>query len=117
MSENQNDVPEKKEDVIADYYEGVKDLEMQGYETGIKTARNALFVTAALVFIGEIVGASIQGLELTPLLIGIAVLEAGVFVGLALWTKKKPYSAIITGLILFILMWVAAIILNGFSGA
>ncbi len=119
MAQDQtNPQPEQKsEDVISDYYDGVKELEMQGHENGIKKARNALFVTAALVFIGEVIGASMQGIELTPLLIGIALLEGGVFVGLALWTKTKPYTAIITGLIFFILMWVAAIIISGFSGA
>jgi hypothetical protein len=103
---------EKKEDVISEYYEGVKDLEIQGYETGIKKARNALYVTAALVFIGEIAGAAIQHIPITPLLIGIALAESAVFVGLALWTKTKPYSAIVTGLIVFILMWVATLILS-----
>jgi uncharacterized membrane protein YoaK (UPF0700 family) len=115
MSENQHteNTEEKKEDVISDYYDGVKEMEMQGYESGIKNARTALYVTAALVFIGEIISASIQGLELTALLIIIAIAEAGVFIGLALWTKTKPFTAIITGLIVFILMWVAAIIFSG----
>lgn len=89
---------------------------MQGYETGIKKARNALFVTAALVLVGEIIAAASAGVELSPLLVGIIVIEAGVFIGLAFWTKSKPYTAIITGLILFILMWVAAIVLNDAGG-
>ncbi len=118
MSAQQNNpVPEPpKENEIADYYEGVKQLEMQGYETGIKKARNALFVTAALVLLGEVIAASSAGVELSPLLIGIIVIEVGVFIGLALWTKSKPYTAIITGLILFVLMWVAAIVVNDDGG-
>jgi hypothetical protein len=101
------------ENEISDYYEGVKKLEMEGYESGIKKARTALFVTAALVLISELVTAGASGVPFTPLLIGIIVIEAGIFAGLALWTKTKPYAAIITGLILFILMWVAAIAVNG----
>jgi uncharacterized membrane protein YoaK (UPF0700 family) len=104
------------ENEISDYYEGVKKLEMEGYETGIKKARNALFVTAALVFIGELVSAGVSGIGITPLLIGIALIEAGIFVALGFWTKTKPYTAIVVGLILFILMWVAAIALNGGMG-
>jgi len=107
-------VEEKKEDVIAEYYDGVKELEKQGYETAIRKARNTLFVTAALVFIGEMAGASLQGIPITPLLLGIALVEAGVFVGLAFWTKTKPYTAIMTGLILFIALWVfTAVITEG----
>ena len=113
MPDSLNTTEPHNENEIADYYEGVKKLEMQGYETGIKKARNALFVTAALVFISELLAAGTSGTGITPLLIGIALFEAGIFVALALWTKTKPFSAIMTGLILFILMWVAAIFLNG----
>ncbi len=113
MPDNQTTPEPPKENEIADYVEGIKKLEMQGFETGIKKARTALFVTAALVFISELVVAGTSEIGITPLLIGIALFEAGVFVALALWTKTKPYSAIMVGLILFILMWVAAIFING----
>jgi multisubunit Na+/H+ antiporter MnhE subunit len=33
----------------------------------------------------------------------IALIESGIFVALAVWTKKKPYTAIVAGLITFIL--------------
>lgn len=121
MSEEQNNnttpQEEKKENVISDYYDGVKKLDMQGYETGIRKARNALYVTAGLLLLGEILSMSMSNLEWTPLVIGIVVLEVGIFVGLALWTKTKPYSAIITGLILFILYWIAGIVLTGGQAA
>jgi len=115
MSENPNPDNQQPpaENEIADYYDGVKKLEMEGYETGIKKARNALFVTAAVIFIGELVSAGVSGIEITPLLIGIALFEAGIFVGLGFWTKTKPYTAIIVGLIIFILMWVLAIAVTG----
>ncbi|MCX6318164.1 MAG: hypothetical protein NTW29_12795 [Bacteroidetes bacterium] len=105
---------EKKEDAIAEYYEGVKEIEKQSHETGIKKARTALYVTAALVFASELISVSMAGMEITPLLIGIALVEGGVFAALAYWTKKKPYSAIIIGLILFLLLWVfSAVVTNG----
>jgi hypothetical protein len=118
MSEHQNNLsPETpKENEIADYYEGVKKLEMEGHETGIKKARNALFITAGLVLLGEVISMSMTGVEITPLVIGIIAVEVGVFVGLAFWTKTKPYAAIITGLILFILLWVAAAVVNDDGG-
>ena len=118
MSEYQNnpepDAP--KENEIADYYEGVKKLEMDGHETGIKKARNALFIGGGLLLLGEIIAISTSGAEVTPLVIGIIAAEVGVFIGLAFWTKTKPYAAIITGLILFILLWIAAIIVNDDGG-
>jgi len=102
---------------ISDYYDGLKQLEMQGYETGVKKARTALFVTAGLLFVGELISVALTGLTLTPLLIGIALIESGVFVGLAFWTKTKPYTAIIVGLVIFIGLWILAIIGSGFMGA
>lgn len=113
MSENQHDPAQKSEHEIADYYDDVKKLEIQGYESGIKKARTALFVTAALLLIGEIINASSIDFAFTPLMIGIIVFEVGIFVALALWTKTKPYTAIITGLIVFLLIWVAGIVLIG----
>ena len=113
MTENQNPGNQPSENEIADYYEGVKKLEKEGHETGIKKARTALFVTAAVIFIGEMISSSASGIGLTPLVIGIALVEAGIFVALGFWTKTKPYTAIIVGLIVFVLMWVLAIVVVG----
>ena len=111
MTENQNEpIPQKSENEIADYYEGVKKLEIEGYETGIKKARNALFITAALLLVGEIISISQSGLEITPFVIGFIAVEVGIFVALAFWTKTKPLTAIIVGLILFVLLWIFIII-------
>jgi hypothetical protein len=111
MSENQNNpAPEApKENEIAEYYEGVQELEMQGYETGIRKARNTLFVTAGLLLLGEIIAASIYKYEWTPALIAVVAIEVGAFVALGFWTKTKPYAAVITGLILYLLLWGAGV--------
>ncbi|HEY6062186.1 MAG TPA: hypothetical protein VIV35_01180 [Chitinophagaceae bacterium] len=118
MSESQNpgDQHPPAENEIADYYEGVKKLEMEGYETGIRKARNALFVTAALVLLGEIISIAAAGIGYPPLTIAIIAVEVGVFIGLAFWTKTKPYSAIIAGLIVFILLWIISIIVASKAG-
>ena len=106
-----------EEHPIADYYDGVRQLEMKGYESGIKNARTALFVTAALIFAGELITVSIAGLPITAMVLGIALIEAGIFVGLALWTKTKPYSAIMTGIVIFIGIWILAFVVSGAMGA
>lgn len=116
MEENKDTSPPPapgEENAISDYYDDVKKLEMRGYESGIRKARNALFVTAGLLLLGEILSASTNHIPWTPLLIGIVVVEVGVFVALGLWTKTKPFSAIVTGLILFVLYWIATIIIVG----
>ena len=112
MPENQNDVPEKKEDEIAEYFEGVKKLELEGYETGIKKARNALFITAGLVLLAEIIAIASAGIPLTPFLIGFIVVEVGIFVALGFWTKTQPLTAIIVGLIAFIGLWVFTVVFS-----
>ena len=114
---NENSIHQTPGNEISDYYDGLKQLEMQGYETGVKKARTALFVTAGLLFVGELISVSLTGLTLTPALIGIALIESGIFVGLAFWTKTKPYTAIIVGLVIFIGLWILAIIASGFMGA
>ncbi len=113
MSEHQTDPAPKSEHEIADYYDGVKKIEIQGYETGIKKARTALFITAGLLLLGEIITASSIDFAFTPMMIGVIVFEVGIFIALALWTKTKPYTAIITGLIVFLLIWVAGIVVIG----
>jgi hypothetical protein len=113
MSDNVNPNEQKSEHEIADYYEGMKKLEMEGHETGIKKARNALFITAGVLLLGEIITMSMSHLEWTPMVMAIVAIEVGVFIALAFWTKTKPYTAIIVGLIVFIGLWVLAIATTG----
>ncbi len=42
--------------------------------------------------------------EFTPLVIGVILVETGIFVALGFFTKSKPYTAIILGLIAFVLI-------------
>ncbi len=117
MEEDQQANNPASENEIADYYEGVKKMELEDYQRGIKKARNVLFVTAVLIFIGEMISAGASQAGITPLVIGIALIESGIFVGLGFWTKTKPYTAIIVGLIIFILIWIVAITVLGLRGA
>jgi hypothetical protein len=105
------------ENAISDYYDGVRELEIQGYESGVKRARIVLFVTAGLMLVGELLSAFIYNITMTPTLIGIVLVESAFFVGLALLTRRKPYTAIMIGLIVFIGLWVLAIIGSGFRAA
>ena len=111
MSELQDPAQNKPaENEIADYYDGVKKLEMQGHETGIRKARNALFVTAALLLVGTLVQFGMAGIEWDLMNVLIVGVQVGIFIVLGFWTKTKPYTAIVTGLIVYLLVWVAAMI-------
>jgi len=116
-SQSQQTPNEEGKNEITDYFEGVKQLELQSYESGIKNARTALFVTAALLFVGELISAAVSDVPLTALFWIIMVIQSGIFVGLAFWTKTKPYAAVIVGLVFFILLWISAILVSGFQGA
>ncbi len=112
--------PGKEKNVIADYADELRQIEMESYETAVKKARNALFWTAGLVFLGEMISMLRSETGFDPIIFVIALFEAGIFVALALWTKKKPYTAVVTGLIAFLgiiaLSAVAFGILEGAAG-
>jgi hypothetical protein len=104
-----------KENPIADYADELKQIEMMGYETAVRKARNALFWTAGLVFLGEMIGMLRDGAGFDPVIFAIALVEAGIFIALALWTKKKPHTAVVTGLIVFIGFILLTVVLNGMA--
>ena len=114
METNSNDsLPQQ--DQITDYHADIQQIQMEGYELVVKKARNALFFAGALVFIGEMVAMYTRLNRFDITIFGIAVFEAAIFVGLALWTKKKPYTAIICGLSAFILFIILSVVVNGLT--
>ena len=118
MNQNGNGIHTvENENAISDYLDSLRDLEMRGYESGVRKARNVLFVTAGLVFVGQLLSIAISDLKVTSVLMGMAFIESAIFVGLGLWTKKKPHTAIVIGLIMFIGLWILTIADSGFRGA
>lgn len=97
-----NEQHPQNEHVIAQELDDLKEIELQAYENAVRKARNALYVTAALIFVWEMIGMFSQGGSFDPVIVGIAAVISGIFVALALWTKKKPYTALIVGLCAFI---------------
>ncbi|MDR3716157.1 MAG: hypothetical protein P4L51_25420 [Puia sp.] len=59
-----------------------------------------LFIVAGIQLLGLFGIKAAEGPERT-LTVGIVVFIALVFAGLGLWTKKKPYAAILTALIFY----------------
>ena len=104
MEMNLQNLPDDEKDSIAEYHNNIRGIELEGYKLRVNKARNALFWTAGLVFAGEIISmfTVAGGGAFNIYVLIVALFEACIFIALALWTKKKPYTAIITGLIAFI---------------
>lgn len=76
------------------------DYSMEGYDKHIRRARNILFIIAGVQLLGFF---SIKDEEEPARSIetGIILLFVLLFAGLAFWTKKKPFAALLTALILY----------------
>jgi hypothetical protein len=116
MENNPTDTPDntgKEEHVIANFVDEIRQIQIEGYELRVRKARNALYWTAGLVFLAEMIGMARSATGFDAIVFVIALAEAGVFVALALWTKKKPYTAVLTGLIAFIGLIILSVVVNG----
>jgi hypothetical protein len=108
-------IRDKIQDQIADYHADINQIHLEGYELGVRKARNALFWAAGLILLGEVITYAMSGLEIEPIGITFIVVVVGTFIGLALWTKKKPYTAIVSGIIAFTLYILLVATLNGYA--
>lgn len=77
-----------------------EEFSMEGYDKHIRNARIMLFVVAALTLLNLF---TLSPFDETPKIVAavIVIVFAGVFIGLAFWTRSRPYSAILTALIVF----------------
>jgi hypothetical protein len=76
------------------------DYSMEGYDKHIRNARNILFVVAGIQLLGLLTVKNEDDLA-RSITIGIIVFVALLFAGLAFWTKKRPFAALLTALILY----------------
>ena len=107
--ENNQPIDQSPENNTETIFSG-DEFSTQGYDKHIRQARNAIFLTAGLLALNLAVLAANAPGYYEYLWIDIAIWGAFIagFIVLGLWTKKKPYSAIIGTLILYALF----IILN-----
>lgn len=93
------------------YNRNYQHLELQGLDKKIKSAGTTLYVLAGLSMLSGIIFFFIYNgqAEATAELIAGAVIAIIYFL-LALWSKKKPVAAIISGLVLFFLVWILTVI-------
>ena len=79
-----------------------QEFSMEGYDRHIRQARNALFTAAAILLLNAIILFAQYPFDIEIMWLDylIWVVYIGGFIALGFWTKKKPYYAIIGGLIL-----------------
>lgn len=108
-----NSEPVNKQDSIADQIEQIKQQDLSGNWVAVGKARRIMFWIAVLLFIGEMMTMheQVRGFDIG--IFTIAMIEAGIFIALGIWTKKKPYTAVLTGLIIFLIM----IIFSAYRGS
>ncbi len=100
MEENKQDItPENNAGTIFTDDE----FSMEGYNKHIRQARNTLFIAAAILFINAMILFAKYPFDMETLWLDYLLwtVYIGGFVALGFWTQKKPYYAIIGGLILF----------------
>jgi hypothetical protein len=104
--------PNPQQDVIADYANTMQQIEIEAYERTVRKARNALFWAGGLIVFWEMFAMFRSPEGFDPVSIAFAVIIGGAFIALGLWTKKKPYSAIMTGLIVFVAYLILVMVIN-----
>jgi hypothetical protein len=88
------------------------EFSMEGYDKHIRNARIMLFVLAGLFLLSLAALLPFDDNPVKMVMAAVIVLFAAAYVALAFWTKKKPYTAILTALILFISLEVLSFLLQ-----
>jgi len=117
MEPNQ-DIPQDdiQQNQIAEFHDDIKQIELEGYELRVRKARNALFWAGGIILVWELIAMAIAGVEFTfEAFLIIAPFVIG-FVLLGIWTKRKPYTAIIIGICLFFGYWAFVVWANVMYG-
>lgn len=98
----------------ASIFDGLTDLQKYEYSRGVKRARNTLFAVGIILFAFDMIYSLFQDFTketfLVVLVIDTVILAS--FIGLGFLTKKKPFIAILSGLILYVGIQVAVAAMN-----
>ena len=98
----ETDNPTQQKDIFSVYVNETQRIEVQAYKKAIKKAGNALLRAGVLCFCWDIISMCNSNTDFSITWLIIALAEVTASISLAFWTKTKPYSAILTGLIFFI---------------
>jgi len=87
----------------------VKKISLEEYDGKIKSAKTTLFVISGFTAVFGTILALVGNEGNEVLLIVINLFLAGIYLALGFWCAKKPFAAILSGLIIY----VSLIIVNG----
>ena len=103
------------ENPISNFIDELNESDRDFHERAVRKARNILYGVGILVFISEMIPMFFSDTGFNWLILIVALVESGVFVGFALWTKRKAYSALTGGLIAFIAFLCFTLIVNTYN--
>ena len=108
--ENNNQITPAADQPVDETIFTADQFSLEGYDKHIRQARNAIFAAAGILLLSVIIMVGTAPAGYDYLMVDVAIWGAFIvaFVVLAFWTKKKPYTAIICALVLYIIL----IILN-----
>jgi hypothetical protein len=119
MDNSNQEIPQQQEET---HIFTEQDFSLDGYDKNIRRARNWLFAVVGLQFLWAIImyAASTEGdIMIGGMEVSAKAIEAGIqifigllFLGLALWSKKKPVLAFTIALCLYIGFYILFGILN-----
>jgi hypothetical protein len=87
-----------------------EEFSMEGYDKHIRNARILLFVIGGLSLLALMYVLPLDGSFQKLFMLIWTLAFAGAFVALGFWTKKKPYTALLVALILFLAIQVLSVI-------
>ncbi|HTJ14962.1 MAG TPA: hypothetical protein VL547_23150 [Dinghuibacter sp.] len=92
------------EDLLTEHIANLDELQRQGYESTVRHGRNTLFWIAALLVVSQVL-ISYAHQDLTLQLLGIILLLGTLFAALGFYTRRKPFVALLTGTVCYVLLW------------
>lgn len=102
---------EEKENLISAHIEELDDIRKEGYLEGVAKVRKALFWASAIILLNYLVSL-MQSDQFYWEIIAEGIFVASIFLVLGIYTRKKPYTATIAGIIVFVLWWAYLIVMN-----
>jgi hypothetical protein len=89
-------------DLVTDLYDEDRLKKLQGYNAAVYHSKNALFLSAGMLLVIEIISYAFLNRLPDNFYLLLFIFMFTTFVGLALWTKKKPYTALRIGAIVYV---------------
>lgn len=97
------------------YRQGAKQMELDSLDKVVSNAKRALWIIAGLmtvVALGMYLVAGADAPGATAMLI-TNLIVAGIFVALGFWANEKPFTALLSALILYVTLYLYGVIVEG----